>query len=198
MAKRENKKGSASSSFKIIIGAKGIFLSITVFFIAIIWAFILGVIVGRGYGPIDLLSFSIKKTTKQEDQNKGANDVRKVLAPSELTFYEKVRQNTVEKLLTTKENGPSSTLPSKKQLEEKYQYTFQVSSFRAQKDALALSREIEKKGLVSWIEEVSVNKRPWFRVYVRIQGDSYKVKKDLGKLKDLGLNDFIIKEKKKF
>jgi len=195
LAKRKslNKK----SRLQIVIGAKGIFLLITICLIAIVWAFIVGVIVGRGYGPIDLLSFSVKKTAKQEKKKIKSNHENKVLDPSELTFYEKVRQNSLEKLLKTNKDYLKNKSSSIKQQGQKYQYTFQVASFRSKEDALALSKEIKKKGLVSWIEEVLIEKRPWYRVYVQVKGRSIKIKNDIQKLKNMGLTDFIILKKKK-
>lgn len=197
MTKAKNKKNNKSLDLKIVVGTKGILLSSIFVFLAIVWAFILGVIVGRGYGPIDLLSFSFDRVKGKKLEEKQKKDVAKIINPTELTFYEKVKQDTGERFIQEKNNRRFTSASSSKETKDVYTYLLQVSSFRSKKDALLFSNELKKNNFSSWVEKVVVNKREWFRVYVKISGNSYKLNSYIRKLKELGIDHVIIKEKKK-
>ncbi len=86
------KKKSTKGGFHVTLNIRGCIFAGFVFFLAIVWAFILGVIVGRGYGPIDVITPLKKKVLSsplKATQSKNNTSKEKVLSPTELTFFEK-------------------------------------------------------------------------------------------------------------
>ena len=207
MSKYKNTKKKSKSGVQIIIGLKGIALGSIFVLCAIIWSFILGVIIGRGYGPIDLISpiekkINLSSNSTLKKQNNKTNE--KVLNSTELTFYQKIKQDTAEKLLNlqpySKKKRKTSTTKVAKKTKTKsslYEYIIQISSFSSKKDALSQLKLLQKKHLTAKIETSKRGSKTWYRVFIILRGSLKSIGKELSALKKLGFKDYIIKEKRK-
>ncbi|GAB6160898.1 SPOR domain-containing protein [Desulfothermus naphthae] len=205
MAKSKNtKKKALKNGFHITLSIKGCFLAGSVFFLGIVWAFILGVIVGRGYGPIDIISPLKKRVlpssinSKSSAQHPTPNVHKKVLSPTELTFLNKVRQNDIEsKIVSPKKSNIKESYSHASKKEHRYQYIIQISSFRNKKDALSLVKRLHQKKFSAKVEEVTINGSSFYRVLVVIQGSSDYIQDKMELLSKMGFKDYIVKMRKK-
>ncbi len=170
--------------------------------LAICWAFILGVIIGRGYEPIDLIDRARKKISLSNKKNKKPTQAPKdqVLKPTQLTFYKRVRQDSVEKFLDISNPQKRAQGSPKKIISDnkgtKYEYMIQVSSFSNKRDASALCKRLEKKQIPSMVKGVRINKKTWYRVYIIFAGTNNTLEQKMILLRKMGFKDFIVKAKK--
>ena len=205
MAKSKNtKKKALKNGFHITLNIKGCFLAGFVFFLGMVWAFILGVIVGRGYGPIDIMSPFKKKVLrssinpKLSGQHPTPNVHKKVLSPTELTFLNKVRQNDIEsKIVGPKKSNTKKSYSHASKNDHRYQYIIQISSFKNKKDALSLVKRLHKKNFSAKIEEVTINGSSFYRVLVVIEGSSDYIQDKMELLSKMGFKNYIVKMRKK-
>ena len=205
MAKSKNtKKKALKNGFHITLSIKGCVVAGFVFFLGMVWAFILGVIVGRGYGPIDIMSPFKKRIksssiiTQSTTPQKPSNTHKKVLSPTELTFLTKVRQNDIEnKIVGSKKSNIKKSYSHTSKKDHRYQYIIQISSFKNKKDALCLVKRLREKNFSAKIEEVTINGHSFFRVLVVIEGSSNSVEDKIALLSKMGFKNYIVKMRKK-
>jgi len=165
--------------------------------------FYFGSIIGRGYGPIDLLR-PIKKIHISKPEVMHMNSSKqnqKVLAPSQLTFYQKIKQNTAEKLITLKKHREKTLLEHSfndvQQEKDKYYFLIQICAFSRRKEAISRALFLKRKGFRTKIEKVEINSKIWFRLYVVLEGDMDFINRKKRKLQQLEFKDFFVKKKLK-
>lgn len=175
----------------------------------LIWIFILGVIVGRGYQP-ELLIAHLSKLLPgfdvKEQQSNASVSEHKVLQAEDLDFIDDLRNKSQSPI---QEAGPpedqkerATTLEPDLQKETEtaqfpeYQCIYQVAAFRHAQQAAQVVTEFKKIGLQAWVHEKIQSEQKWFRVYVSFTGTEQAIEQFEGKLEQQGSGNFFLRSKK--
>jgi hypothetical protein len=176
-------------------------------FLAIVWSFILGILVGRGYTPETVLPEMAGVVSGPEGSKPGAGADKQeseVLKPEELGFFESLQQNPQP---VNREAGSARSRaeepaaaegekggPGSEQARE-YAYVYQVGSFKAAAKARNLKQKLARKGMAARVERVRIEQEHWYRIYVLFKGTENEVGDLRTKLVSMGLNNFFLRSK---
>ncbi|MFW6324372.1 MAG: SPOR domain-containing protein [Desulfovibrionales bacterium] len=202
--KKKGKKYRFEFSFSGLV-------SLFVFSVLImVWMFILGVLVGRGYRPEviipQLAGILPHAEEKAEPPVPGAPDESgqvKPLKPEELTFLESLKKNepTEEQpprvVSEPKKAAPPKIEPQQTNAERKsFRYVYQVGAFREKDRAEAFRNEALRKGFNAWYSLENASNGDWYRVLVSFDGTAVQGNRFQSKLQDLGVKNALLRSKK--
>ncbi len=200
--KKVQKKGDA-----FVWTRPGFFTLAIVFVLALVWAFILGILVGRGYHPeayIPGLSmlFSQTESKAKESLKAGNNDQKgkSVLRSEELGFYEELLRSPKETRTGTNPlakkglGGERKSGPTKRRA---YRYVYQVAAFQTKKPAEDLFQRLSDNGYRAMIKKVQKGQRVWYRVFVPFEGLPEEAERFKNKLAGLGGTNPFIRQKER-
>lgn len=197
MATKNKKKSSRkpAGKFKIELGfTKALSLGAFVV-LAMVWAFILGVFVGRGYNPEDVIP-EISRVMPDAGQS---ISVPKVLRPEELEFFDQLKSSPEQPktsspkkqtLARTKPQPDTETLPRQPAAPaqvETFVYSYQVGSFQTIKKATRTQEKLAHDGFSASIAQAFVNNEPWYRVIVEFESSEQNSEKMIQKLENHGI-----------
>lgn len=196
----------------------GLFVAVVMLLVTLIWAFILGVLVGRGYQPeryLQRLKTSLpghsgnSKGLKQAGDNCSGKigeqqDLEsKVLGPDELDFFTKLKKQSNPQIgrrvaghqeIQTAKARPSNLLSG---TEDTYHYLYQVASFIKKSQAQSLVTKLTRQGMNAELEEVRMQDRQWFRVLVYFKGRPSQTRGLKRILQGMGIDRIVLRKKKK-
>lgn len=215
MAARNSKKnGSESERFGMTLSGRGLAAVIVLFVIGLVWTFVLGVLVGRGYNPeeavprlAEFMPAAENATTKPAPADGG------VLKPEELEFFDELQKKpevTVEEetprpaspkpepAKPEKEKAEAGTEPEERaeSADGPFRYLYQTAAFGKAEQAGNFRAKIEALGYSAGIETVAYGGKTWHRVLVNLTGtpeDVEALKKDL---RGLGVEKPLLRGKK--
>jgi len=208
--KSKSKKKTVKSKFKLELGLSGlIYLGIFII-LGMVWAFILGVYIGRGYKPEDVvpeIARIMPETKSRPNQTPPGIVKQETLRPEQLEFYEKLKDQPKTKL---KKDTPARTATKGKSRARSkntktnsanakqniYSYTYQVAAFKTLNQANKMQKTLTTQGIMSSVTQTFTGNRTWFRVFVHFQGTPKQVEKFKNKLKKIGIKQPILKRKK--
>lgn len=183
------------------------------------WAFILGILVGRGYHPESV----IPEIGWTPPSLPTLSTPRTVLQPEELRFHETLQERGSQ----PSPEAPGRTEPPRvaappreapqaqpeaapdsvpapvvappealEPAEPRFEFVYQVASFQNDAQARTLQQSIASSGLSAYVEAGMVNDRQWYRVLVTVRGSQAEA--DLAKslLQVLGIADPFLRAKK--
>ncbi|WP_462325143.1 SPOR domain-containing protein [Desulfoplanes sp.] len=188
--------------------------------VAMAWAFILGVLVGKGYKPEKAIPEIAK--IMPEKQHQTVVSAPKVLAPEELDYYDRLkkkkpekrqkkssrpRPSTPKRVEKTVDNTPAPpqvvikvTPPPKKPdpkpdttPQKRFAYVYQAAAFRSEIEAFRFRQRIIRLGIPAFVETSSSG---WHRVNVRFNGAPIETRQLKAQLKPLGVKKPILRSKK--
>ncbi len=184
------------------------------------WAFVLGILVGRGYYPENLWSGNDSREPAQQVRDtsglQGADPEQHVLKPEELGFFDALQQEWAQGLLQSEadqdskaetspgqDDGPAEMAATLKQQQNKkntqrFAYIYQVAAFQRQSQAELLQQRLEVAGIESYIQSVDKHDQRWYRVYVPHVGTSQETQELQQELKKMGLDKSFVRSKKPF
>lgn len=205
-------KKNTPRKFDFSLSLAGLLSCVVFVGLALIWSFILGVIVGRGYHPQSLVLDSQKKITAGKKQEK-KQKIREseVLKPEDLEFYESLshpkesaaRDSGAISGSSSKGEGKDSQVSGekpekrlkKKQNLLRYLYTYQVAAFRDKNKALRLKKRINRAGLNCRLKRIYKNNKIWNRIFVTFKGRPQETRLIKEKLAHLGIENPFLKDK---
>ncbi|MFP4110013.1 MAG: SPOR domain-containing protein [Desulfonatronovibrio sp.] len=202
MATKNKKKSTQKSTgkFKIELGFTKT-LSLGAFVVlAMVWAFILGVFVGRGYNPEDVVP-EISRVMPDAGQS---ISVPKVLRPEELEFFDRLKSSpeqpqagSQKQTLARTKLQPDIETPPKKPLDpaevETFVYSYQVGSFQTIEKATKTQEQLARDGFSASIAQAFVNNEPWYRVIVEFESTDQNSEKMIQKLEDHGISQPLLR-----
>lgn len=207
MAAKNQKKtaGKSKNKFKFELNFYRT-LSLGAFVVlAMVWSFILGVFVGRGYNPEDVIP-DIARILPDSDRESSAP---RILRPEELEFFDRLRSAppalrtpppVQEK--TTASSQPQPTVqtrpdppaaPAGVPEVETYIYSYQVGSFQKMQSAVELRKQLMNEGFSASIADAFVNNEPWFRVIVEFQSSEQNSRRMMEKLEAHGITQPVFR-----
>jgi cell division septation protein DedD len=188
------------------------------------WAFILGILVGRGYHPESV----IPEIGWTSPSLPSLSSPRTVLQPEELRFHETLQergsQPSPEAPRRTEPQvaaparpahqaqreavpdpapaqvvaapEPTGSAGQAEPTEPHFEFVFQVASFQNDTQARALQQSIASAGLSASVEAGMVNDRQWYRVLVTVRGSQAEADLAKSRLQGLGIADPFLRAKK--
>lgn len=179
--------------------------------LAIVWAFILGVFVGRGYNPEDVVP-DISRLMPQEEKHE---EKPRILRPEELEFYDQLRsdpsgesspqeqpaaptaQPSQEQPLETAALPPEPDLePEPEDNAESFIYTFQVGSFQSMERAGGLQQRLYREGFEASINRAFYENEPWYRVIIEVETTPSKIDNFKQRLGEQGIDQPLLRNKR--
>jgi cell division septation protein DedD len=210
MAAKKNGKNKRES-FGVTLSGRGLAAVIVLFVVGLVWTFVLGVLVGRGYKPeetVPRLAELMPEPAKNATETAGGKGPG-VLRPEELEFFDELQKKPEVTAEKTKPEAPEP--PEKAETEppeqtgeprtdarddEVYMYLYQTAAFRKADQARDFRARIESLGYSAGIETVTYGGNTWHRVLVNFKGapeDTRSLKKAL---KGLGVEKPLLRGKK--
>lgn len=203
-AKNTRNNGEKEGRFGVTLSGRGLAAVIVLFVICLVWTFVLGVLVGRGYKPEEAVP-KLAELMPEAHQNATAPAPGDsgVLKPEELEFFDELQKKTeatAEKTVqskapsspepppaeTAKQESPQQPAPKAESGDSGvFMYLYQTAAFRKPDQARNFRAKIEALGYSAAIETVTYGGNTWHRVLVNFKGtpeDTRKLKQDLGKI----------------
>jgi len=171
--------------------------------LAIVWAFILGVFVGRGYNPEDVMP-DISRIMPQEKEQQ---EQTRILRPEELEFHERLRSDPSRE--TSPQEQPAA--PTREQPMEtaalppepepgpevrSFVYTFQVGSFQSMERAGGLQQRLYQEGFKASINRAFAGDEPWYRVIIEVETTPSNIDSFKQKLGEQGIDQPLLRNKR--
>ena len=222
MAQRKTKSPSSTARKKrwqFEIGLPGMLGMGLVGVLIMAWAFILGILVGRGYNPesvIPEIGRIVAPTTPPPSVPPGT-----VLRPEELRFHDALQERGSQPAPTAPRRteparpagqpgepvaraqpdiSPPAQVPSPAASPEagaaQFEFVYQVASFQSDAQARSLQQDIASVGLPASVETGLVNGRQWYRVLVTVRGSQADADQAKFRLQGLGISDPFLRAKK--
>ncbi|TVR00123.1 MAG: SPOR domain-containing protein [Desulfovibrionales bacterium] len=221
MAQKRSKSSAAGKkgrrwSFELgLPGVMGVgFIGVLI----MVWAFILGILVGRGYHPESVIPDIGRIVSPQEPF---LSSPRTVLQPEELRFHDTLQERGSQpapiaprrpeppapsvpppshQVSPSQESppapppAPAATTPEPQQ--ERFEFVYQVASFQTEPQARALQQQIAAVGLRASVEAGLVDGRQWYRVLVTVRGGQGEADQARARLQAIGVADPFLRAKK--
>ncbi len=177
--------------------------------IALVWAFIFGVIIGRGYYPETLVPALSRVVPQQErGQTPSPQSQRgEPLHAEELGFINSLSQGGKEAQVPESRNGQKAEQArsvgdnrqtgQQTRAEERYEYRYQVAALQAEDKARKVVRELKEKGMRVNLREVRKDGVTWYRIHVRFTGGPQETESFKQRLKGYGLGTPFLRDKAK-
>ena len=210
MAAKNHKKktGKSGGKFKLELGLSKT-LSLGAFVVlAMIWSFILGIFVGRGYNPEDMLP-DIARIIPDSGQEIKAPGV---LRPEDLDFFDRLRSGPEspspsprvretpaapaepEAPVTVRPDPPAAPAPVPEA--ETFIYSYQVGSFQTMDRAVDFQQKLGNIGFSASIADAFVNNEPWYRVIVEFESSEQGSARYMDKLESQGIKQPVLRSKR--
>lgn len=222
---KDNKKNEAPKDgeprrFCFSLSTTGIVSLGVVVIFGVIWVFILGVLVGRGYKPErdvpELEKIMPRAEAPAEATKKG------VLKPEELEFFDKLKQSPSDQAKDAPKKAKPKAEPPVRKVEKakdkkevvkpapkpepaikvtqasgpRFAYMYQVAATRDVAKAKAFAAKVEKFGYKTSVVEATTSSGTWHRVNAHFQGTPDETQKLKDDLATLGVKKPIMKTKK--
>lgn len=173
--------------------------------LALVWAFILGVLVGRGYHPEDVVP-KVTSLTPQEEEKQDRSS--RVLAPEELDFYDRLRSTPAQRE-PSEEKEPAAHAPqeqdtvetaalpdSHEPAPETFVYTYQVGSFKDMEKANNLQAKLYQEGFSASITKAFTQEKPWYRVLIEVETTPTQLDDIKQDLEEFGITQPLLRNKR--
>ncbi len=217
MATRKSKKttGKPKGKFKIELGLTKT-LSLTAFIVlAMVWSFILGVFIGRGYNPEDVLP-EIARIMPDANKETSASSI---LRPEDLDFFDQLRSSPApapapvqhqtpappaeqivaavkpEPVIETPPPPAQPDVPSAPAVAT-FVYSYQVGSFQTMDKAIEMQHQLMSDGIQASIADAFVDNAPWFRVIVEFESTETGSDRFLKQLENHGITQPLFRGKR--
>ena len=220
-------KSAREQKFFIKLTQKGFFGVLIVLLIIIVWIFIFGIIIGRGYKPEKDIPELVKILPVEGTNKTGEENQTITLTPEQLEFNTNLqeipqrRSNADNRAVSNQQMQNSGVNASRNivveendvtaidnnenktekintnNTEERYAWVYQVAAFYDTASAERFKTKIESKGLRVTIEKTTSEKKIYYRVLVHIKGTQEKRKESVDILKNMGVEKPILRDKEK-
>lgn len=202
MAKTRTKKKSASGKkqggrrFTLTFGWSGLISTLVLTGIALVWAFIFGVIIGRGYYPETLVP-ALSHVVPQQERGQTPDPQAQRGEPlhaEELGFINSLSQRQKEAQAPGNRGGQET---EQARGGERYEYRYQVAALQAEDKARKVVRELKEKGMRVSLRKVEKDGVTWYRIHVRFTGGPEEAESFKQRLEGFGLGTPFLRDKAK-
>ncbi len=203
-AKRKKASGNARKGrkqFSLHFGWSGLFSAFLLALIVLVWAFILGVLVGRGYQPESFWPALSGILPQQQEAHENNEEMPQIMDAEELEFMESLTgqessQEYPRREIFSDEEGEEIPDPESAQLpDEEIVYHFQVAALQSRERAQEVVRNLQLEGLKADSRTVERDGVTWHRVVVRFTARPGQEERIKRKLEDYGAGEPFLREK---
>lgn len=188
----------------------GLFALGSLFLVVLVWVFVLGILVGRGYHPERLVP-QLEKVLPEQGQPQADNEV---LRSEELGFFKALRSETESQKSRGDDGSPSpakgasaspeqsvakeeqTSPPPSAQSEQRYALVYQVAAFQAENKAVSMQKKLRNAQMDSFLAEVQREGTTWHRVLVPFSGTRQQAQDFQARLAEVGVNNPFVYKKK--
>lgn len=183
----------------------------TLFVGGLVWAFVLGIMVGRGQinEQLEALRPATTQTASDNSTEKAAPDaaqppadeIEKLIKAEDLKYQESLRQNSPAPTGSTVSAAPaapstSAQVAPQATAGQQYSYLYQVASYTKEPQAQDTLSKLKARGVDAQIETKIIQGTSWFRILISIKGDENSVKNMQEMLKkDFKINSILLRSK---
>lgn len=223
MAQNSQKSSSTKRKrFKFEFGPAGMVGLCSVMVLIMAWAFILGILVGRGYKPesvIAELGHMVPPLGKPSPSLPSSG----TLLPEELGFFETLQEKTspvmppapprreAARTVQTPQTQPQvapkpepvvpAPAPDPQPVhaapvEQRFEYVYQAAAFQTEAQARALQERIADVGGTTSVEVSVQNGQSWYRVLITLRGSAKDEEQLIIRLQGHGITDPFLRAKK--
>ena len=178
--------------------------------IGLVWVFIFGIIVGRGYRPEQAVP-QIAEIMPNSGRAPIVSEPPKVLQAEDLKFHDALRRDPpsaipaesepLERAAVRQERRETplartpAAEPAPAVKAPRFQWTYQAASFKVKGQAEGLLRKIQSQGLNAGLEQASIDGASWFRVLVTVKGTEADNETAMADLAKLGLSKPMLRKR---
>lgn len=221
-AKNTPKNGAPPGRFSVTLSGRGLAAVIVLFVICLVWTFVLGVLVGRGYKPEEAVP-KLAELMPEASENASraeADKAPEVLKPEELEFFEELQKKPEDAA------QQQATAPAAKPVESpkpvagtktatgdqsetsdpsaaeagsqdgSFMYIYQAAAFRSLKQAQQFQAKIQALGYSAGVESATYGGNTWHRVLVHFKGTPQETRILKESLQSLGVEKPLLRGKK--
>ncbi len=191
-------------------------LTLGVAMLVLAWIFILGIIVGRGYFPEQLLFSTQEEKPAQEGkivaEGTAAEEIaeEQILSAKDLSFHEALQLGWDSSPYEAQEESAQAVPlpapeqdrlqdpaaePDEDQEEKEFEFTFQVAAFQKQDQAELLQERLGAEDIQAFIQSVDKAENRWYRVYVSFAGTEKQSRQFKRQLQKIGVEQPLIRSK---
>ncbi|MCF8031280.1 MAG: SPOR domain-containing protein [Desulfohalobiaceae bacterium] len=205
--KRSSGKKKSNKPFTVTLGWSGLFSVVLLIGIALVWAFIFGVIVGRGYQPESFWPALSKVLPQKEQGVESQTDKQRgeSLRAEELGFINSLAspeeppskpQKAQEREKQETQEGQPHPVPEDKDLAGKrHVYRYQVAALQSNDRAKKVVQKLKAKGVRVDLREVDKDGDTWYRIHVLFTGEPEEAKRFKRRLEGFGLGTPFLRDK---
>lgn len=180
----------------------------------LVWAFILGIMVGRGQITDELAALMPPpQSAPQNEADKAADEVEKLIKAEDLKYQDSLRQNpppaparpladpAAQAAAARRDSAPEAQTQVQTQAQAAnraeagsagYRYSYQVASYNKEEQARELAARLSAKGVKGEVEVKTVDGTARFRVLISFEGNEDSVKSVQNMLKkDFNINGIL-------
>lgn len=221
MAQSSSKTSSGSRKrWKFEFGLAGMAGLCSVMVLIMAWAFILGILVGKGYQPESVIT-ELRHKIPSLGKGPTVPVPSGPLLPEELRFFETLQERATPAMpvappraltaaLTAKEAAQSiqpappkvqpapepTPSPIEHPAKPRFEFVYQVAAFQTNAQALALQQRLADVGGTTSVEVSVQDGRPWYRVLVTLRGSAADAEQLKSRLQAHGLTAPFLRAKK--
>lgn len=211
-----------SGGISVRLGLPGLTAVAVLVVVGMAWSFILGVVVGRGHHPEQVVEEVVRQALPAPD-NTTANAT--VLRPEELQFFEKLHRMPVGPAAAPAEPKTAAAAPTKaeppakknvtaRKDEEKPQalpparasapvqgpqpqfvFEYQLAALDSAADAETMVQRLKAARIDAWMSKGSAQGKTWYRVLVRHRGGVETALEFKENLKKNGFTDIVLRSR---
>lgn len=209
--------------FRFELSPTGLIGVLSLALLGVIWVFIFGVLVGRGYRPENSVP-EIASVMPKSAYTPSEAPKDEILKPEELEFFDSLKEQTelpkqpaqktesgkptaeqeqpkqkpAEKPAASAQKSPPA--PENKQASSDngnlYAFVYQTASFKKKDKAVAFEKRVKELGLDTELEQARYEGDYWYRVLVRVRGTENDAEAVKTKIRTLGTGDPLLRAKK--
>ncbi|MGE4298393.1 MAG: SPOR domain-containing protein [Desulfovibrionaceae bacterium] len=218
--KKQDKDKAAPRKYTFQLSRVGIACVATGAMIALVWVFVFGVLVGRGYHPENSVPELARiipgppQTSGDDVAPQQAAPPAKVIPAEELQFPKALKDNTPPAVPAAPAAPAKATPPAPAEAKKKsaaqpaapatatadapgsrFAYIYQVASFRQMDQAQDMARRLKSAGLATTIESATSNGSTWYRLLVHMKGRPEDTRALKATLTEAGLGKPMLRSK---
>jgi hypothetical protein len=205
---RTSGKKQGGKRFTLTFGWSGLVSTLVLLGIALVWAFIFGVIIGRGYYPETLFPALTRVVPQQEGERTSGPEAQggEPLHAEELGFINSLSREEQQERASGSQgshpeverergNAGGHRAGQQDRSGERFEYRYQVAALQSRDKAGKVVRELKRKGMRVDLREVEKDGVTWYRIHVRFTGGPEEAEDFKQRLEGYGLGNPFLREK---
>lgn len=217
MAKKKRTAAKGKRRFTFEFSLAGLLSLALLSIMILVWIFIFGVLVGRGYRPEALIPQLSRvlpgngpAPVAEQAPPPAPEKKYQVLKPEELDFHDNLQKLPQDNPPAPRAQSKPLPPPAKTAVapqtvtrqqkasisQQRFKFVYQVAAFKSLDQAKIHQAMLRQNKVVAFISTADVKGEPWYRVNVTFTGTESEAKNYTAKLGSMGVKDSFLRSKK--